>query len=301
MMILSHKSRMLSISLVALLALGADANLASGKAFVRKTKPSNVLERMKMLKIRGGGAVPIDPTLVAKTGASIFMAQGSVMNLAPALSTKMLDLEETPMNNNLMRIFGTSVVALSISIYCLLVKNTSLATASRVQNILWLIENTRTLLTGEATEIGAANNSGVIFSIIHSAAMIYATTQDAYSLMAIKISSAFWFVVGLLGIVDAQAFMKLFAFPDEPLPPSTEVITRMVSYSLTAVSTLFGALAFKFTDSLLVAIGLAFLNFAVMDLDGMFVSKSVEKNDMSMPRMYFWLILNSVVAGTLLS
>eukprot|EP00978_Attheya_sp_CCMP212_P010335 scaffold24970_cov34-Attheya_sp.AAC.1 len=292
---------MLSISLVALLALGADANLASGKAFVRKTKPSNVLERTKMLKIRGGGAVPIDPTLVAKTGASIFMAQGSAMNLAPALSTKMLNLEETPANNHLMRMFGTGVVTLAIIIYCLLVKNTSLATASRVNNSVWLVEHIRTLLTGEVTEIGAANNSGVIFNIIHNVVMIYATTQDAYSLMAMKISSAFWFAVGLLGIVDAQAFMKLFGFPDEPLPPSTEVITRMVAYSLTAVSTLFGTLAFKFTDSLLVAIGLAFLNFAVMDLDGMFVSKSVEKNDMSMPRMYFWLILNSVVAGTLLS
>jgi hypothetical protein len=292
---------MISISLVALLALGADANLASGKAFVRKTNPSNILERTKMLKIRGGGAIPIDPTLVAKTGASIFMAQGSAMNLAPALSNKMLNLEETPVNNYVMRFFGTGVVAISISIYCLLVKNTSLATASRVQNIVWLIENVRTLLTGEATEVGAANSSGAIISIIHSVVMIYATTQDAYSLMAIKISSAFWFAVGLLGIVDAQAWMKLFGYPDEPLPPSTELITRMLAYSLTAVCTLFMALAFKFTDNVLVAIGLAFLNFVVTNLDFMFVTKSVEKNDMSMPRMYFWLILNSVVAGTLLS
>eukprot|EP00978_Attheya_sp_CCMP212_P048908 scaffold592978_cov59-Attheya_sp.AAC.1 len=160
------------------------------------------------------------------------------MNLAPGPSNNMLKLEQTPENNYLMRQCGTAIIAFYLSIYCLpvtLTDTTSLAMASFAQNM--------------ETTVGASQTSGVIFSILHHAVMVYATTQDKYVLIAIQISSVIGSVVGSIRSLSAPALiqLQLFGYKDE-LAPSTKLLNSIIATMILLTSSLISLLAFQCTD-----------------------------------------------------
>ena len=154
---------------------------------------------------RGGANIgPLEPATLVKAFCGVALAQGLIMETGPKLSNEMYGIEgkeNDAVSQFQAGMFGTSIVNISVMLYLLLVKGTSLAKVNQVTYSISGYHCLRMLRSGEAAKVGA--EWGFKLALVICAGAFWAMSQD-FADTAIKALAVLWILAGAQNIFDPQ-------------------------------------------------------------------------------------------------
>jgi hypothetical protein len=244
----------------------------------------------------GEGLIPLDAMKTATFMIHVIILAGLQCLLLPGTFLSMYGLKQSPLNNVLCKMYGAGMLCVIFMAYCLLIKDTTLATAYGLSELPWVIETLPHVLTGDAKTVGFTN-AGQVFVLVESALVMYATTQD-YAETAMKVVTVFWLLNGLYLGADPKGASKLWgAF--HTFDATSKFMTRMIGFNMLAHNAFAGSMLFMNVDKLTAfGIGYAFwlIKLVVLQL----VTSDAADVYFDKRLMYFWMAVHATVVATIL-
>ena len=276
----------LSTTIIGSLALGSEA------AMLKKPTPA-------VMKLRGGLA-GLDPTQVATAAAYLSAVNAGVMSLAPEKAAEMYGIKD-PSPVMVQMAEWTGGIMLMIAITSLMaIGGGDFTNALAWGSVPSLIQNVQGLLKGTAGKLGfgtAAQYMPALVSAVLTAGL-FGKAGPLDSALALKITAGWQLANGLGCYFVTEPFMGAW---EGPAMTSVELAFAKFFGSVMACSGVFvSSVAFLETDTL-TAIGYTWAAFLATGLDGLFISKTIEKMGADPTGGYVWSAIQAVVAGAILA
>ena len=255
----------LSTTIIGSLALGSEA------AMLKKPTPA-------VMKLRGGLA-GLDPTQVATAATYLSAVNAGIMSLAPEKAAEMYGMKDpSPVTVQMAEWAGGMMLMIAIT-SLMAIGGGDFTNALAWGSVPSLIQNVQGVLKGTAGKLGfgtAAQYMPALVSAVLTAGLF-----------------------GKAGPLDSA--LALMGAWEAPAMTSADVAFAKFFGSIMACTGVFvSSVAFLETDTL-TAIGYTWAAFLATGLDGLFISKTMEKMGADPTGGYVWSAIQAVVAGAILA
>lgn len=267
------------------------ASLVVASALPTVPKPNSA---MRALSVRGG----FDATTVATAGTVVGTANALMMTSSPEEAGKIY-LPNTPLTPLLtwfMENMAAALTCVTIMSWCLL-KGVDSTLAAGFGFIPWLLAGCKALLNNYPGKCGVPAAPQYFVNALNVFGAWAMLTQQAFAPDVIK-GFAAW--IGLNGVAMALAPKPAIdAWGVKSADATTLVFVKAFGYFMCANAAMLAGIALDEPAAKIIGYGWAPCMLSI--LDGLFVSKNVEKLGMNKDAQYFWLAVQAaVVGGTLL-
>lgn len=246
--------------------------------------------------IPGEGLIPLDAMKTATFMIHVIILAGLQCNLVPGTFLSMYGLKQSPLNKMLCKMYGAGVLSVIVTAYCLLMKDTTLATAYGFSELPWVIESLRHVLTGDAKTVGFTN-AGQVYVLVESAVVMYAMTQE-YAETVMKVVSVFWLLNGLYLGADPKRASKLWGtFPT--FDATSKFMARMIGFNFLALNSFAGSMLFMNVDKM-TAFGIGYTFWLVKIVVLQLVTSDAADAHFDQRLLYFWMAVHATVVATIL-
>jgi len=276
----------LTTTIIGSLVLGSEA------AMLKKPTPA-------VMKLRGGLG-SLDPTQVATVGTYLSAVNAGVMTLAPEKALDMYGMKDpSPVACQLAEYAGSMMLLIAITSLM------SLGGGDFTNALAWgsvpsLVQNVQGLLKGSAGKLGfgtAAQYMPAIVSAVLTAGL-FGQAGPLDSALALKITAGWFLANGVGCYVATEPFMKAW---EAPAMSSADMAFAKFYGSVMACTGVFvSSVAFLEKDPL-TAMGYTWAAFLATNLEGLFISKTMEKIGADPTGGYVWAGIQAVVAAAILA
>lgn len=241
-------------------------------------------------KLRGG-AGPLDPTLVAKVGMAVQAAQGAYGMLAPSKNTQMYGGKTSATMDDLMEGMAAAIFRCALMGYLSIIKGEPVHRVIGIGAIPHFVMQLKLFLNDRA-----ANQSGLLLDLGIVAFTIYSCLAGTDYAETAAYTYLVW---GLLNGIG------LFFFTDKlaemwGIEGDDMVLFGVKGVGHTALNVCALMLPLLKGESALKAYGYAWALTALGCAYYTFVTKEIDDLGLNKKPIYFYIVLGSVIAGTLL-
>ena len=276
----------LSTTIIGSLAICSEADM------LKKPTPA-------VMKLRGGIG-GLDPTQIANAGSYLSAVNAGVMALAPEKAAEMYGLKDpSPLTCAFAEWTGGMMLMIAITSIMAL-GGTDFTNALAWGSVPSLIQNVQGLLKGTAAKLGFGTMAQYMPTAVSAVltAGLFGKIGPLDSALALKITAGWFLANGLGAYFATEPFFKAW---EGPAMSPVEMNMAKFFGSVMAVSGVFvSSVAFLEKDSL-TAIGYTWAAFLATNIDGLFISKTMEKMGDDPNGGYVWAAIQAVVAAAILA
>jgi hypothetical protein len=237
----------------------------------------------------------LDQETTAKVFIAIAGAEGLLMNVAPKFTCDMYGLKDsTDVTQYLVKQCGTGILSYAVMTYCLFFQKTSMYTAFQATNAVWIYEQLRNILNGDAIKGGAASTNGIKFALATNVFNVFAMTQD-YADTVFKANSIFWGLSGLQIFLAPESGAETWQFDSRKLDATAKMLWRLFGCFLLALSAFMGSISF-FEATNLQAMGYGSIAWGLWHAAGHLRGDFKQLGIHVAPRL-FWLLFHATMIG----
>ena len=252
-----------------------------------------------VLKLRGGLG-GLDGNQVATYASWVLAANSAVMTLAPEKAVEMYGVKaSSQMMTQFIEYAGNTMLGIAIA-SILALGGMDFATAVAWGCVPFCVFNVQDVLNDSMTKLGfgkMAKFMPTIVSLVLTAGL-FGKLSFLDSAMALKIFAGWNAINGLGGYFATADFMKAW---EGPTMTAVETVMAKFMCGTFLVTGIFcGSVAFQDADTL-TAIAYAWAGFLATQIDGMFISKDSETMGADKNPQYAWMIIQALVAGSILA
>jgi hypothetical protein len=237
----------------------------------------------------------LDPLGTAKFMTYFIGILGLTYLLLPGLLFNIFGGKHSPLNHRLVQTYGSGVMGTNVTMYCLIIKEISLAQAVQLSQIPYTLEYLRYITGKELGYYKHSQEMGLFLALFPA----YAMTQP-YAEVVMKLIVAFWLVYAAFLISAPKSTTEMTCGSFKTWDETSKLMTRMIGFNILAHVAVVGSILFGGTDNLK-AYGIGYSSWFVKLLFLSLLTNDVKDAGLCSWLVNSFIVVHGVVVAIILS